>query len=81
MGYMASKRVPYQQFTGDRGYNNLGNPARWREVDKANLEAQRNVPIEMGDTTHGRYKAQQNRDDEQAYQKMSAQKKSCSGRR
>jgi len=67
MGNMANKRALYQQFAGDRGDNDLGKPARWMEADKANLEELRNAPIEMGDTTYGRFEAGQKRDGERAY--------------
>jgi hypothetical protein len=50
MGNMASRRALYKQFAGDRGDNNLGDPAQWRETVEANFEARRNAPIEMGDT-------------------------------
>jgi hypothetical protein len=66
-GNMANKRALYQQFAGDRGDNDLGKPARWMEADKANLEELRNAPIEMGDTTYGRFEAGQKRDGERAY--------------
>ncbi len=75
MGNMANKRALYQQFVGNRGDDNLGDPARWMEVDKANLEELRNAPIEMGDTTYGRFEAGQKRDAERAYQKMTLAEK------
>jgi hypothetical protein len=75
MGNMASKRVLYQQFVGDRGEDDLGDPARWTEADDDHLEALRIAPIEMGDTAYGRFKAQKKRDVEIAYQKMSGEEK------
>jgi hypothetical protein len=75
MGNMASKRALYQHFVGDRGEDDLGNPARWTEADDDHLEALRIVPIEMGDTAYGRFEAQKKRDVEITYQKMSAEEK------
>jgi hypothetical protein len=75
MGNMASKRVLYQQFVGDRGEDDLGNPTRWMEADDDHLEALRIAPIEMGDTAYGRFEAQKKRDMEIMYQKMSAKEK------
>jgi hypothetical protein len=75
MGNMASKRVLYQQFVGDRGEDDLGDPTCWTEADDDHLEALRIAPIEMGDTAYGRFEAQKKRDVEIAYQKMSAEEK------
>ncbi len=75
MGNMANKRALYQQFAGDRGDDDLCDPARWTEADEANLEDLRNAPIEMGDTAYGRFEAGQKRDAEQAYQKMTLAEK------
>ena len=58
MGNMASRRILYQIYAGDRGDDDLGNPPCWMEADKAALEAWRNVPLEMGDTAYGRFEAQ-----------------------
>ncbi len=44
-------------------------------MDKANLEAWRNAPIEMSDTPYGCYEAQQKRDAEHDYQKISRTEK------
>ena len=71
----ANKRALYQQFTGNKGDKDLGDPAQWTEADEANLEERRNAPIEMGHTTYGRYKAGQKRNAEQAYQKMTPAEK------
>ena len=75
MGNMASKRALYQQFVGDRGEDDLGDPARWTEADDDHLEALRIAPIEMDDTAYGRFEVQKKRDVEIAYQKMSAEEK------
>jgi hypothetical protein len=75
MGNMASKRVLYQQFVGDRGDDDLGNPACWTKADDNHLEVLRIAPIEMGNTVYGRFEAQKKRDMEIAYQKMSAKEK------
>ena len=75
MGNMANRRALYQQFAGDRGDNNLGDPARWTEADEANLEERRNAPIEIGDTAYGRFEAGQKRDAKRAYRKMTLAEK------
>jgi hypothetical protein len=75
MGNMASKRVLYQQFVGDRGEDDLGDPVRWTEGDNDHLEALKIAPIEMGDTAYGRFEARKKRDVEIVYQKMSAEEK------
>ena len=74
-GQHGKKRALYQQFAGDRGDNDLGDPARWLEADEANLEELRNAPTEMGDTAYGRFEAGQKRDAERAYQKMTLAEK------
>ena len=75
MGNMASKRALYHQFVGDRGEDDLGDPARWTEADNDHLEALIIVPIEMGDTAYGRFEAQKKRDVEIAYQKCLPRKR------
>ena len=75
MGNMTIKRALNHQFVGDRGEDDLGDPARWTEADDDHLEALRIAPIEMGDTAYGRFKAQKKMDVEIAYQKMSAKEK------
>ena len=75
MGNMANKRALYQQFAGDRGDDDLGDPARWTEADEANLEELRNAPIEMSGTAYGRFEAGQKRDAMRAYQKMTLAEK------
>ncbi len=60
-----------QQFAGDRGDDNLGNPDCWTETDKANLEMRQKGPIRIGDIAYGRFEAQQKRNAEWVYQKMS----------
>ena len=62
MGNMASRRAPYQQFVGNRGEDDLGDPARWTEAADNHLEAMKIAPIEMGDTAYGRFEAQKKRD-------------------
>jgi hypothetical protein len=75
IGNMASKRALYQQFVGDRGEDDLGNPACWMEVGNDHLEALRIAPIEMGNIAYGCFKVQKKRDVEITYQKMSAKEK------
>ena len=50
-------------------------PAPWTENDQTELDALRNAPIEMAHTSYGRFLAQQKRDTERAYQKMSDEEK------
>ena len=75
MGNMASKRALYQQGVGDRGEDDLGDPARWTEAEDDQLEALRIAPIEMGNTAYGRFEARKKKDVEIGYQKMSAEEK------
>ena len=44
-------------------------------MDEAKLEERRNAPIEMGDTSYGRFEAEQKRDAERAYRKMTIAEK------
>ena len=39
----------YQQFAGDRGDTNLGNPVQWTEANEEALIMLRDAPIEIGD--------------------------------
>ncbi len=50
-------------------------PAPWTNIDKAELIALRDAPIEMCDTAYGWFKEQMKRDVERAYQKMLAAEK------
>ena len=50
-------------------------PAPWTENDQTEFDALRNAPIEMANTSYGRFLAQQKRDAERAYQKMSDEEK------
>ena len=45
------------------------------ENDQTELDALRNMPIEMANTSYGCFLAQQKRDAERAYQKMSDEEK------
>ncbi len=75
MGNMANRRALYQQFSGNRGDDDLGDPPRWTEADEANLEEPRNALIEMDDTSYGCFEAEQKRDAERAYRKMTVAEK------
>jgi hypothetical protein len=46
-------------------------PAPWTDVNKMGLVALKNVPIEMADTSYGRFLATQKRDAKRAFQHMS----------
>jgi hypothetical protein len=74
MGIVASRCILYQQFA-EGGLEEVSIPAPWMENDQTELDALRNVPIEMADTSYGCFLAQQKRDAEQAYQKMSDKEK------
>jgi hypothetical protein len=69
--------VLYQQFTdgGEEDEDNASIPAPWTDTDEAGLVALRNAPIEMADTSYGRFLATQKRDAERAYQHMDAEER------
>ena len=50
-------------------------PAPWTKINKAELIALRDAPIEMCDTGYGRFEEQKKRNVESEYQKMSAAEK------
>ena len=73
MGNVANRRVLYQQFTdGGEEDDDASIPAPWTETNKAGLVPLTNTPIEMADTSHGRFLATQKRDSKQAFQHMDA---------
>ena len=74
MRNVANRRILYQQFA-EGGSEEVSIPAPWTENDQTELDALRNAPIEMADTSYGRFLAQQKRDAERAYQKMSDEEK------
>jgi hypothetical protein len=74
MGIVASRCILYQQFA-EGGLEEVSIPAPWMENDQTELDALRNAPIEMADTSYGCFLAQQKRDAERAYQKMSDEEK------
>jgi hypothetical protein len=70
--------VLYQQFTDGGEEEEDGDatiPAPWTDADEAGLVALRNAPIEMADTSYGRFLATQKRDAERAYQHMDAEER------
>ncbi len=73
MGNVVNRRVLYQQFTdgGEEEEDNASIPALWTDADKTGLLALRNAPIEMADTSYGRFLATQKRNAERAFQHMS----------
>jgi hypothetical protein len=75
MGNVANRRLLYQQFADGDVVEEVSIPAPWTNIDKAELIALRDVPIEMCDTACGRFKEQKKRDVERAYHKMSAAEK------
>ena len=50
-------------------------PAPWTDADEEGLVALRNAPIEMADTSYGRFLATQKRDAKRAYQHMDAEER------
>jgi hypothetical protein len=77
MGNVTNRWVLYQQFTygGEEEEDDASIPAPWTDADEAGLVALRNAPIEMADTSHGRFLATQKRDAERAYQHMDAEER------
>jgi hypothetical protein len=74
MGNVANRHILYQQFA-EGGSEEVSIPAPWTENDQTELDALRNAPIEMADTSYWHFLAQQKRDVEQEYQKMSDEEK------
>ena len=74
MGNVAIRCILYQQFA-EGGLEGVSIPALWMENNQMELDALRNAPIEMADTSYGRFLVQHKRDVERAYQKMSAKEK------
>ncbi len=69
IGNVINRQVLYQQFTeGDT--EEMSIPAPWTEIDQAELDALRNVSIDMSYTAYGRFEEQTKREAERAYQKM-----------
>jgi hypothetical protein len=73
MRNVANRRVLYQQFAdrGEEEEDNTSIPAPWMDADKVGLMALTNMPIEMANTSYGRFLATQKRDAERAFQHMS----------
>jgi hypothetical protein len=73
MRNVANRWVLYQQFAdgGEEEEDDTSIPAPWMDADKAGLVALMNAPIEMADTSYGRFLATQKRDAERAFQHMS----------
>jgi hypothetical protein len=71
---VADKSILYQQFA-EGGAEEVGIPALWMEIDKAELIALRDAPITMRSTAYGWFEEQKKRDVEQAYKKVSAVEK------
>jgi hypothetical protein len=77
MGNVANRRVLYQQFAdgGEGEEDDASISAPWTDADKAGFVALRNAPIEMADTSYGRFLTTQKRDAERAYQHMDAEER------
>ena len=67
----------YQQFAdgGEEEEDDASIPAPWTDANEEGLVALRNAPIEMADTSYGRFLATQKRDAERAYQHMDAEER------
>ncbi len=63
----------YQQFAdgGEEEEDDTSIPAPWTDANEAGLVALTNAPIEMADTSYGRFLATQKKDAERAFQHMS----------
>jgi hypothetical protein len=72
MGNVANRWVPYQQFADGGGEEE---DDAWTDADEVGLVALKNAPIEMADTSYGRFLATQKRDAERAYQHMDAEER------
>jgi hypothetical protein len=83
MGNVANRGVLYQQFAdgGEEEEDNVSIHAPWTDADEAGLVALRNAPIEMADTSYGRFLATQKRDTKRAYQHMDAEEREAFLRR
>jgi hypothetical protein len=77
MGNVANRRVLYQQFAdgGEEEEDDASIPAPWTDANETGLMVLRNAPIEMADTSYGRFLATQKRDAERAYQHMDAEER------
>jgi hypothetical protein len=74
MGNVANRHILYQQFS-EGGAEESSIPAPGMENNQIELNALRNAPIKMADTSDGCFLVRHKRDVEQAYQKMSAKEK------
>ncbi len=78
MGIMVAKKVLYKKIMeeGSGGKEDKESIIDWwTDANKAALDAQKNTPIEMGDTTHGRIEAEKKKDIKWAYTKITAEEK------
>jgi hypothetical protein len=73
MGNVANRWVLYQQFAdgGEEEEDDMSIPALWMDAEEVGLVALTNPPIEMADTSYGRFLATQKRDAERVFQHMS----------
>jgi hypothetical protein len=83
MGNVSNRWVLYQQFAdgGEEEEDDASIPTPWTDADEAGLVVLRNAPIEMADTSYGRFLAMQKRDAERAYQNMDAEEREAFLRR
>ncbi len=74
MGYVANRRVLYQQVAdgGGEEEDDVSIPAPWMDANEAGLVALKNAHIKMADTLYGRFLVTQKRDAERAFQHMDA---------
>ena len=68
MGDKAAKRALYKQIVEEGG--GVETACLWTDANEEELEALKNAPIEMADTSYGRYEAEQKRNVVRACRKM-----------
>ena len=66
MGNVANRRILHEQFL-EGSMEEVSIPTPWTEHNQIELNALRNAPIKMADTSYGCFLAQHKKDIEQAY--------------
>ena len=73
MGDKAGRRALYKQFVEEGGGGDE-TACAWTDADEDELEALKNAPIKMADTSYGSYEAKQERNVVRACRKMMPEK-------